>query len=97
MKSSRPLPLSLPDGACNEAYTLRSAVRSADRPLAAFSTKELRDELLDRGNTDFSFLQPWIHNSLLIVMFALVALTHWGFKCANGDFSGFVCSIARNL
>jgi hypothetical protein len=63
---SRPLPL--PDGACNEAFTLQSAARSSDRPLVAFSTKELWSHLLKRGDIAFARLQPSVRNAMLIMI-----------------------------
>ena len=78
MKTVKPLPISLPDGACNEAFTLRSAARSSDRPLAAVTTKELWNELPNRGRIDFSRLQPFIRSAMLVLIFAAVTVGYWG-------------------
>jgi hypothetical protein len=63
--------------------------------LHRFSDKELKDELLDRDCTDFSRLQPWIRNALLIVIFAASVLTYWGMKCQDGELFGLVCTITK--
>jgi hypothetical protein len=85
----------IPDNASPDAVMMDSLrAEPTSRPLGQFSTKELRDELLDRGCTDFSRLQPFIRNALLLVIFALVVVTYWGMKCMDGEMFGFVCSIA---
>ena len=48
------------------------------RPIQDFTTTELRNELLDRGCTDFSRLQPFIRNALLIVIAAAMLMGYWG-------------------
>jgi hypothetical protein len=63
--------------------------------LHRFSDKELKDELLDRGVADFSRLEPWIRNGLLVIIFAACCVGYWNMKCQAGDLSGFVCSIAN--
>lgn len=68
-------------------------VRTRRTALSDFTTKELKDELLDRDVTDFSRLQPFIRNALLIVMFAAVCVGYWGMKCHDGIWSGGVCNL----
>jgi hypothetical protein len=72
--------------------TLKRARRAV---LADFTTKELKDELLDRNVTDFSRITPWLKCALLLVIFALVVLTNIGMKCMDGELYGFACTIAQ--
>jgi hypothetical protein len=65
------------------------------RSLKDFTSKQIKDELLSRGVTDFSRITPWIRNALWLVIAAAMLMGYWGMKCQDGELFGFVCSIAQ--
>jgi hypothetical protein len=72
--------------------SVKIPLRAPRSDLSQFSAEELKDELLARGVTDFSKLEPWIRNALLVIIFAAVCVGYWGMKCHDGIWSGGVCN-----
>jgi hypothetical protein len=83
-----------PDHASDDV--LRAQVKATQRrALADFTTEALKDELLARNCTDFSRVTPWLKCALLLVILALIFMTHIGMRCQDGDLFGIACNIAQ--
>jgi hypothetical protein len=74
---------------------LRAEKKAQRDALAGFTTKQLKDELLERNVTDFSRITPWLKCALLLVICAAVVLTNIAVRCQDGELYGFACTIAQ--
>jgi hypothetical protein len=57
---------------------LRAEKKAQRGALAGFTTKQLKDELLERNVTDFSRVTPWLKCALLLVIMLLFLTANIG-------------------